>query len=231
VHGGKLEKETQPCKLEKACPGIEGAAPVIVEMTMSGDGLWDWVNENTEKFKSSMTTDIANTLYVSENKSSDVKAALAAALLLQAAPALLADQTVDVSFSIASGASTTLTPTQLAQAYERAVKNGTANFSSTEASGCPSFKVTVTGTGQAAVVLGQGTTGVIMLAAILLLGTCCLVAAVCLLKKMCCKSSDRKTTPNKDGTYAEKKLSAKGGHPDDTSSEEEDSSEEDSSED
>ena len=153
-----------------------------------GDGLWDWVNDNLEKFKTAMTTDIAATLFVSEDKISDVEAALAAFLLLKAAPSrLLAEQAVDVSFIIASGASNTLTPVQLAQAYERAVNNGTANFSSTEAAGCPTFTAQVTGTGEATVI-GQGTSGMIILAAIALCGLCFIIALACLIKKRCCSA-------------------------------------------
>ena len=107
-----------------------------------------------ETFKTAMTTDIASTLQVSEDKINDVKAALAAALLLKAAPpssGLLAEQTVDISFMIASGASNTLTPVQLGEAYGRAVSNGTANFSSTQAAGAPAFTAKVTGVGAATV--------------------------------------------------------------------------------
>jgi len=183
--GGAVKVDAKPCQLDKACPGVEGAEPAQVEMVLVGDGLWDWVNDNLEKFKTAMTTDIAATLFVSEDKISDVKATLAASLLLKAAPSrLLAEQSVDVSFIIASGASNTLTPVQLAKAYERAVNNGTANFSSTEASGCPTFKADVTGTGEATVI-GQGTSGMIILAAIALFGLCFIVALACLIKKMC----------------------------------------------
>jgi hypothetical protein len=183
-----MEMEVKPCKLEDPCPGVDGAEPASVEMAMSGDGLWDWVNKNLEKFKTTMTADIARTLFVSEDKISEFKAALATALLLKADPSkLLAEQTVDVSFTIASGSSNTLTPVQLAEAYKRAVNNGTANFSSTQASGCPSFAATVTGTGEATVV-GQGTKGMMMFGAMLLFGMCIFVAVGCLLKIKCCPS-------------------------------------------
>jgi hypothetical protein len=136
-----------------------------------------------DKFKASMTTDIAFTLHIPEDKVTDFQAKVAArSLLLREASHLLADQNVDVSFTIASGASTIFTPIQLARGYKYAVGNGTANFSSTQASGCPSFNASVSGVREATIV-GQGTGGTVLLIVIILIVVICCAVAVCVIIK------------------------------------------------
>jgi len=188
--GDGTQSESRPCVLDEACPGVAGAAPAKVEMELTGDGLWDWVKANMELFKSSMASDIAATLFIAEDKINDIGASLKATLLLRAAsvgPALLADQSVDVSFVIASGASNTLTPVQLAEFYQDAVNNGTANFSSTQSASGIAFSAKVTGVGTTTVV-GQGTGGIIILAAIVIGGLVAIVCGFFIIKKLCCKS-------------------------------------------
>ena len=56
---------------------------------------------------------------------------------------------MDVTFTIQSGASNALTPAQLAESYTKAVANGTANFSSTEATSGVKMTAKVTGVSSA----------------------------------------------------------------------------------
>ena len=162
-------------------------------MILSGDGLWDWISENEEEFAAALTTDIASTLHIPEEKISNVVASLAKALLLQAHAAanyLLAAQSVDVTFVIQSGASNALTPLQLATAYQSEVANGTANFTSLEATDCPTFTANVTGVGTT-VVLGQGMVGIVMIAIIIAVGLCFIILFTCLVRKFYCKAKPK----------------------------------------
>ena len=157
------------------CPGVEGAESAIVAMVLEGPGLWDWISANMALFQSSMTTDIASTLHIHEDYIVDVTARLSttpAGLLLLSGE----DQTVDTTFNILSGASTTLTPMALSQAFSRAVSNGTANFSSTERASGIKMAAKVTGVKQTTV-MGQGTGGLLALTAMLLCfcGICVMV--------------------------------------------------------
>lgn len=120
-------------------------------MALSGVGLWDWINDdNMEKFKAALTTDIAATLRIPKDKVTDIIAKLAASSLLRSLLAA-ADQTVDITFIIQSGASLALTPSQLADFYANAVANGTANFSSTEATSGVKVTAKITGVSAASV--------------------------------------------------------------------------------
>ena len=101
-----------------------------------------------EKFKAALTTDIAATLRIPKDKVTDIIAKLAASSLLRSLLAA-ADQTVDITFIIQSGASLALTPSQLADFYANAVANGTANFSSTEATSGVKMTAKVTGVSSA----------------------------------------------------------------------------------
>ena len=157
------------------CPGVEGAESAIVAMVLEGPGLWDWISANMALFQSSMTTDIASTLHIHEDYIADVTARLGttpAGLLLLSGE----DQTVDTTFTVLSGASTTLTPMALSQAFSRAVSNGTANFSSTEGASGIKMAAKVTGVKQTTV-MGQGTGGLLALTAMLLCfcGICVMV--------------------------------------------------------
>jgi len=187
--GDDTQTEMSPCILDEECPGVAGAAPAKVEMELTGDGFWDWVEANMELFKSSLTSDIAATLLVAEDKINDITAALKANVLLKAAsarPALLADQTVDVTFVIASGASNALTPLQLAKYYQSAVNNGTANFSSTQSASGIAVSAEVTNVGETTAV-GQGVGGIILLAAIVIIGLASIACVFCIIKKRCGK--------------------------------------------
>jgi hypothetical protein len=147
---GKKVTETRPCELDKPCAGVAEAEPVKVAMALSGAGLWDWVSANQEKFKAALATDIAATLRIPKDKITDIIAKLAASSLLRSILAA-ADQTVDITFTIQSGASNALTPAQLAESYTKAVANGTANFSSTEATSGVKMTAKVTGVSAASV--------------------------------------------------------------------------------
>merc|ERR1711871_310503 len=206
--GEGTQSETKPCTLETECPGVAGAAPARVEMALTGDGLWDWVNENMAVFKSSMATDVAATLNIAKDKVHDVVATRADSLLLLAPPArlgLLADQTIDVAFVLASGASKALTPLQLAESFQRAVNNGTTNFSSTQAASGIVFTAEVTGVG-ATTAVGQGTVGIIFLVAIVVVPVLALIIICIVCRKWCCKSS--KTTNEVQTTTPDKQASS-----------------------
>jgi hypothetical protein len=189
--GGRQNSQSHPCQLAEPCPGVAEAEPAKVEMILSGDGLWDWVSENKEEFAAALTTDIASTLHIPEEKISNVVASLAKALLLQAHAAanyLLAAQSVDVTFVIQIGASNALTPLQLATAYQSEVANGTANFTSLEATDCPTFTANVTGVGTT-VVLGQGMVGIVIIIAV---GVCFTILFTCLVRKLInCKAKPK----------------------------------------
>ena len=103
-----------------------------------------------EKFKAALTTDIAATLRIPKDKVTGIIAKLAASSLLRSLLAA-ADQTVDITFIIQSGASLALTPSQLADFYANAVANGTANFSSTEATSGIKVTAKITGVSAASV--------------------------------------------------------------------------------
>ena len=160
----------------------------------SGDGLWDWVDANQEEFKASITTDVASTLMISEDKISDIVARLASSLLLQARDALrlLAGQTVEVTFTIQQGASNALTPAELALAYQNAVNNGTANFSSLESASGVKITAKVNRTGATE----QGLAGTMILVAIVVFGCCFVVLAAYFTNKtFCSKAKPAEETP------------------------------------
>ena len=175
-------------------------------MELTGDGLWDWVSANMDAFTTSITKDVASTLGIAEDKISDVVAKLQSSLLLHtrtAAVDLLASQVVDVTFVIQQGASNALTPAQLATAYQSAVSNGTADFSSTEKASGIKVTAKVTDTNGPA----PATTGGMampILAAIAVGGLCFIVLAICLVKKYCCKGGGgtEKTEQSKGKQYS-----------------------------
>jgi hypothetical protein len=113
----------------------------VVEISLSGDGLWDWIEANMDAFKSAFRQDVVTILSLDDpSKVTDISARKgAAALLLLAAQVsgqstrLLADaQNVDVSFTMQAGASNALAPMDLAKKFEYAFGNGTARFSQME---------------------------------------------------------------------------------------------------
>jgi hypothetical protein len=155
------------------------------------------VDANQEEFKASITTDVASTLMISEDKISDIVARLASSLLLQARDALrlLAGQTVEVTFTIQQGASNALTPAELALAYQNAVNNGTANFSSLESASGVKITAKVIGTAAAATT-EQGLAGTMILIAIVAFGCCFVVLAAYFTNKtFCSKAKPAEETP------------------------------------
>jgi hypothetical protein len=175
TNAGKAETETRPCYLDDPCPGVENAEPAVVELELAGDGLWDYVKDNQEEFKAAMTTDIASTLNLPVKAITDVVARLAAALL--SSTQLLADQNVEVTFTILPGSSNTVTPAKLAESYQSAINNGTANFSSTEEASGITMKAKVTGVKETTVV-GSGSSGIAVLA--MMMAVPCFVCLFCL---------------------------------------------------
>jgi len=202
---GSVESESRMCQLVDPCPGVADAEPAKVQMELSGDGLWDWVDANQEEFKASITTDVASTLMISEDKISDIVARLASSLLLQARDALrlLAGQTVEVTFTIQQGASNALTPVELALAYQNAVNNGTANFSSLESASGVKITAKVIGTAAAATT-EQRLAGTMILIAIVVFGCCFVVLAAHVTNKTFCS----KAKPNTEETPEESAVPA-----------------------
>ena len=160
------------------------------------------MDANQEEFKASITTDVASTLMISEDKISDIVARLASSLLLQARDALrlLAGQTVEVTFTIQQGASNALTPAELALAYQNAVNNGTANFSSLESASGVKITAKVNRTGATE----QGLAGTMILIAIVVFGCCFVVLAAHVTNKTFCS----KAKPNTEETPEESAVPA-----------------------
>jgi hypothetical protein len=112
---------------------VAESTPVTVTVSLTGDGLWDWVEANLESFKVSFVADVVRTLSLNDpSKVTDVTAVKG-----EAPAALLSDsQTVDVTFTLQPGVSNSLTPSQLGTKFAQAISNGTAAFSNvTDASG------------------------------------------------------------------------------------------------
>ena len=115
-------------------------------MALQGEGLWTWVKANTQKFIDALTEDISKALGIDKAKIMDMQVSegKVAALLLLSTQALLAKQSVDVTFFIDKGASTTSTPAELGNTLKSTVEAGTTKFDSVEQESGTTVEASVT---------------------------------------------------------------------------------------
>jgi hypothetical protein len=95
-------------------------------MTLQGDGMWEFIQSNSQTFTDSFIEDTASIIGVQSRYITNVQASLASS------NKLLADESVSVSFDISSIASSTKTALQLGQAFQTKVNEGSASFTSIE---------------------------------------------------------------------------------------------------
>jgi hypothetical protein len=72
---------------------VVDAEPVEDELSMTGEGLWAWVELNMQAFKSAFVTDIANLIGIDQSSITKVE-------VTAGETGLLASQTVQVAFVI-----------------------------------------------------------------------------------------------------------------------------------
>jgi hypothetical protein len=100
-----------------------------IAVKLSGEGLWDWINTNLEKFRAAFTSDVARMIDVEEKFILNVEAKLAESDKL-----LAATQSVAVSFHLSGNASSTESAYQLGKRFEKAVNEDDALFTACEVS-------------------------------------------------------------------------------------------------
>jgi hypothetical protein len=170
----------------------------VVAISLSGDGLWDWIEANMDAFKSAFRQDVVTILSLDDpTKVTDISARqdAAATLLLLASQdqgqgaRLLADsQNVDVWFTLQAGASNALAPMDLAKKFEHALGNGTAHFSQMENVSGVSVNGTYIGT-TAQIINPASATGIfLILLLFVLLPCCCLCCTTYAVYALMCKS-------------------------------------------
>ena len=132
----------------KAPPTVaaQDAPAAKIGMALQGEGLWTWVKANTQKFIDALTEDISKALGIDKAKIMDMQVSegKVAALLLLSTQALLAKQSVDVTFFIDKGASTTSTPAELGNTLKSTVEAGTTKFDSVEQESGTTVEASVT---------------------------------------------------------------------------------------
>jgi hypothetical protein len=151
---------------------------------MTGDGLWDWITSNMDKFVSSFKEDVSRMIGIEERFIENVQAKQAEGKnLLADAPGLQAStQAVAVSFTISSNASSSDSALDLGKKFQDAVNKDNAAFTSLETSSGIVITANVSGvanataTGATVQTDDTGTVLAIVLPIVVLLGCCAIFA-------------------------------------------------------
>jgi len=111
-------------------PTVDRTAAATVSMSLAGEGLWDWIQDNKDDFKAAFITDVAKIAGIDERHISNVQ--VEEGFPGDTASALLAEQSVLVTFDIAADASDTFTALELGEAFKESVNTGGAKMSAVE---------------------------------------------------------------------------------------------------
>ena len=125
-----------PASVPGPAPAPASPAPTdktvaaTVSMSLAGEGLWDWIQDNKVDFKAAFVTDVARIAGVAEKHITNVL--VEEGFPGDTASALLAEQSVLVTFDIAADASDSFTAVELGEAFKESVNTGGAKMSAVE---------------------------------------------------------------------------------------------------
>jgi hypothetical protein len=111
-------------------PTVDKTVAATVSMSLAGEGLWDWIQDNKDDFKAAFVTDVARIAGVAEKHITNVL--VEEGFPGDTASALLAEQSVLVTFDIAADASDSFTAVELGEAFKESVNTGGAKMSAVE---------------------------------------------------------------------------------------------------
>ena len=195
-----------PASVPGPAPAPASPAPTdktvaaTVSMSLAGEGLWDWIQDNKDDFKAAFVTDVARIAGVAEKHITNVL--VEEGFPGDTASALLAEQSVLVTFDIAADASDSFTAVELGEAFKESVNTGGAKMSAVEDKSGITVEAEVQDVGAAdaakkpAPAKGLGLGAMIGIAAA---GVLLIVCAVCLVYR----ASQSKTEPDVTTQYTE----------------------------
>ena len=175
-----IDRATGVCSKDPAADSKDPAAEsVTTSMSLTGDGLYDWIDANKDKFKSAFTSDVARIMQIEAKHVTNVQFAQGSEADTSAS--LLADQTVSVTFDIAAAASTEFSGTELGEKLKTAINSDGEKMTALEDKSGITVKAEVTGVDDTASAAGAPANtglGVAAIVGIGLASMCCLGAAI-----------------------------------------------------